>query len=136
MKYFVLFFSIILLSCNNSKKMSNLHNQVDIVGNYKIVFTAEIDNKEIATKNITINFNSNGKVNGNNSCNNFSGSYTVDENKLSFGMLMQTKMFCQENTETESIFMRNLSEVDGFKIQKDMLILLRENTHLIEAKKQ
>ena len=48
---------------------------------------------------------------------------------------MSTRKFCQETAEIETTFMRNLTEVDSFKIQEEVLILLRGNTHVIEAKK-
>ena len=133
MKYFLIFFSLLVASCNNSKNISNSSKDVNLVGNYEVISMSEIEN--ISNKNITINFSADGKVNGNNSCNNYGGSYKVDDNKLSFGMMMSTKMFCQENTEIETIFMQNLSDVDGFKIHKDVLILLKRNTPIIEAKK-
>ena len=49
--------------------------------------------------------------------------------------MMSTKMFCQENAKIESAFMSNLTDVDGFKIHEDVLILLRGNTQVINAKK-
>ena len=136
MRYSVLFFAVILFSCNNSKKSMNYsYEKSDLVGNYEVIFVAEIEDEDIADKNITISFNEDGKVNGNNSCNNYGGNYNVDKNKLSFGMMKSTRKFCQENAEIESTFMRNLNEVDSFKIHKDVLILLRGKTQVIEAKK-
>ena len=133
MKYLMFFISLIMVSCNNSKSTSNSSKDINLVGNYEVVFMAEIE--DVATKNITINFNTDGKVNGNNSCNNYGGDYKTDKNELSFGMMMSTRKFCQEKAEIETIFMRNLTEVDGFEIKEDVLILLRGNTHVIEAKK-
>ncbi len=136
MRYVILFFSVILFSCNNSKKSMNYsYEKSDLVGNYEVIFVAEIEDEDIADKNITISFNEDGKVNGNNSCNNYGGNYNVNKNKLSFGMMKSTRKFCQENAEIETTFMRNLTEVDSFKIHKDVLILLRGKTHVIEAKK-
>ena len=136
MRYLILFFSIILFSCNNSKKSKDYsYEKSDLVGNYEVIFVAEIEDEDIDDKNITISFNEDGKVNGNNSCNNYGGNYNVDKNKLSFGMMMSTRKFCQENAEIETTFMRNLTEVGSFKIHKDVLILLRGKTQLIEAKK-
>lgn len=135
MKYLILFFSVIIVSCNNSKSTNNSLKDFDPVGDYEVIFMAEIEDEGIADKNITINFKADGKVNGNNSCNNYGGDYKVDNNKLSFGMMMSTRKFCQETAEIETTFMRNLTEVDSFKIQEEVLILLRGNTHVIEAKK-
>ena len=122
-----------MVSCNNSKSTSNQSKEVNIVGNYEVIFVADIE--YVVNKNITINFSSGGKVSGNNSCNNYGGDYKVENNKLSLGMMMSTRKFCQETAEIETTFMRNLTEVDNFKIQEGVLILLRGNTHVIEAKK-
>ena len=124
-----------MVSCNNSKSTSKSSKDIGLVGNYEVIFMAEIEDEGIADKNITIIFNADGKVNGNNGCNNYGGDYKVENNKLSFGMMMSTRKFCQETAEIETTFMRNLTEVDSFKIQEEVLILLRGNTHVIEAKK-
>ena len=50
-------------------------------------------------------------------------------------MMKSTRKFCQENAEIETTFMQNLTEVDSFKIHKDVLILLRGETQVIEAKR-
>ena len=115
--------------------MNYSYEKSDLVGNYEVIFVAEIEDEDIADKNITISFNEDGKVNGNNSCNNYGGNYHVNKNKLSFGMMKSTRKFCQENAEIETTFMQNLTEVDSFKIHKDVLILLRGETQVIEAKR-
>ena len=51
-------------------------------------------------------------------------------------MMRSTRMFCQENAEIETTFMRNLTEVDGYKFHKDILVLLRGKTHVVEAKRK
>ena len=124
-----------MVSCNNSKSRNDSSKGNNLVGNYKVIFIAEIEDGGIADKNMTINFKADGKVNGNNSCNNYGGDYKVDNGKLSFGLMMYTRKFCQETAEMETTFMRNLTEVDNFKIQEEVLILRRGNTHVIEAKK-
>lgn len=135
MKYLVLLLSLALVSCNNSKNMSNSSKDINLVGNYEVFFISEIENEDVFAKKITINFNVDGKVNGNNSCNNYGGEYKIDDNKLSFGMMMSTRKFCKQNAKIETTFMRNLTEVDSFEIKEDVLILLRGNIRVIEAKK-
>ena len=124
-----------MVSCNNSKSMSDSFKGNKLVGNYEVIFMTEIEDEGIADKNITISFNSDGKVNGNNSCNNYGGEYRVAHDTLSFNMIMSTRKFCKQNAKIETTFMRNLSEVDNYKIDEDVLILLLGNTQLIEAKK-
>lgn len=135
MKYLILFVSLMMMSCNNSKNINTSTKDMNIVGNYKVIFMAEMVDLDVASKNITINFNADGKLNGNNSCNNYGGDYKKDKNKLSFGMMMSTRKFCRENAKIETAFMRNLTEADSYKIEDDVLILLQGNTQKIKAKK-
>ena len=135
MKYLVLFWSLVIIACNHPESMSNSADKSNVIGSYKVTFIANNEVSNISDKNITINFKPDGKVNGNNSCNNYGGNYKIDKDKLSFGVMMSTKMFCQENAKIESVFMSNLTDVDGFKIHEDVLILLRGNTQVIKAKK-
>lgn len=63
------------------------------------------------------------KVTGYGGCNSFFGSYTYDENTLSFSQLAATKMFCADTTEMENMFMKSLAEVSGYKINGQILHL-------------
>lgn len=124
-----------MTSCNNSKNSSESSNETSIAGDYEVIFMAEIEDVDIKSKNISISFNEEGNVNGNNSCNNYGGDFKLENDKLSFDMMMTTRKICQENAEIETTCMRNLTEVDGYKIQEDVLVLLRGKTHVVEAKR-
>lgn len=68
-------------------------------------------------------FGTDGRVNGGNGCNNYGGSYTLEDNgKLTFGQMMSTKMFCPGTGE--GTFMKALREVNVAKVEKDKLVLL------------
>jgi heat shock protein HslJ len=58
------------------------------------------------TTAFTLMFTSDGTVKGTTDCNAFSGSYKIDNSKLSFGPLASTKMFC--NGSQEEVFMKSL----------------------------
>lgn len=60
----------------------------------------------------TITFNEDGKFNGTTDCNNYFGEYTLDGNKLTFGGMASTKMYCQDSQEND--YTSALSEVDQF----------------------
>lgn len=43
----------------------------------------------------SIEFNSDGRMNGNVGCNSFNGGYTLDGDTITFGPIMSTMMFCE-----------------------------------------
>ena len=69
----------------------------------------------------TITFGEDGKVTGTTDCNNFFGSYTVQDNLISFGDLASTKMYCEGSQESD--FLRYLGEVQSFLIVGNQLVL-------------
>lgn len=70
----------------------------------------------------TITFNIDGNINITTDCNNGFGSYEITDNKMSFGPMGSTKMFCEGSQEDE--FFKSLSEVDNyFFTDKNELVL-------------
>lgn len=53
-----------------------------------------------------------GKISASTDCNSISGAYTVDDNKLSFGKLASTRMYCQDSQEAD--FLKTLEETSSF----------------------
>lgn len=71
----------------------------------------------------TITFNEDGSFDGETDCNNFFGQYEREGNKISFGPIAMTRMYCEDSQESE--FTQSLSEVDQFMFdENDNLILL------------
>ena len=64
-------------------------------------------------------------VSGKGDCNSLNGKYTMaaSDNKLSFGMLVSTRMFCQQQ-DKEDQFMQMLGKVDSYDVDGDLLLLL------------
>jgi heat shock protein HslJ len=54
-------------------------------------------------------------------CNSFSGSYTLEGNKIHF-TLVSTKMFCNEMMEVEDYLFKTLTQVE-YNIEGDLLTL-------------
>jgi heat shock protein HslJ len=70
---------------------------------------------------ITMRFED-GKVNGNAGCNNFFGSYEIEDGNISFGPLGMTMMACDEVVMVqETEFLRSLESVGQFEISGNML---------------
>lgn len=84
-----------------------------------------IDSGEFA-KIPELNFDkAEGRVSGNSGCNSMSGSYSINEDKIKFGPIAQTKMACQGVGEGK--FMTLFNTVQKFKLQGDKLKLYDGN---------
>ena len=86
----------------------------------------------------TLSFNEDQKVAGNASCNNFFGNYTVEGNKLSFGPLGSTQMFCalpEGSADQESAYLAALESATGYRSEDGKLLLVdaSDNTVLVFA---
>ncbi len=72
------------------------------------------------------------RVSGNDGCNNFFGSYTLDEDSLKFGMLGSTRMACPHIEGFEMIFNTMLSITTRYLIDGNKLELY-DNDKLIAS---
>lgn len=71
----------------------------------------------------------NGKVFGNNGCNQLNGGVEVEGESLTFGQMVSTKMACQGNMESR--FMDALQQVNRYTVRQGELMLLSENDTLM-----
>lgn len=74
------------------------------------------DGKKVEPKKpgkFTITFSTDGKVSGTTDCNSFGGNYTVTDNKISFGDMFSTKMYCEGSQESD--FMNLLGDTASFR---------------------
>jgi heat shock protein HslJ len=70
---------------------------------WKLTYYGEVEAQTPAADGIDtqIDFGSDGKVSGTVGCNRFSGSYTQQDDQITFGPLMATKMACPELPMTQ-----------------------------------
>lgn len=68
----------------------------------------------------TLNFNSlQNNVSGTAGCNNYSGTVTVEANKIKFGENMAvTKKMCAEGMEGERLFLETLPKINSYSISE------------------
>ena len=64
-----------------------------------------------------------GQMRGNVGCNGFGGEYTVDGNKIKFGPVMSTMMFCEAVADQESSTLTVLREEAAFILNDDRLAI-------------
>lgn len=77
---------------------------------------------DVSSLGLTVNFDGErvtGKV-----CNNLTGPYTVEDNKIKFGAVAMTKMFCEGLPgEVESAFAADLSDGMAVGADEESLVL-------------
>lgn len=74
----------------------------------------------------TLTFEADGSFHGTTDCNSFFGSYQLEDNRLTFGPIGQTKMFCQDSQESE--FLQSLSAVDSWMLDEatgELVLLIK-----------
>lgn len=86
---FALLALLILSACSSG-------NSASVTGTWKLVSYGSASNQTPATADVdtSIEFKD-GQVNGNVGCNGFGGDYKVDGDRLTFGPIMSTMMFCE-----------------------------------------
>jgi heat shock protein HslJ len=132
MKTQLILFSFIALALIACKDLE------DIKGSYSV---ASVDGVDMDGKGITINIEMTGtenNISGNNSCNEYSGSFTNSEgNQISLGPIIGTKIYCVENAKTETAYMNALALVKIAELKNEVLKLMDvDGNVLIKANKK
>lgn len=92
---------------------------------------AVIDNSRAS-----LQFDKNGRVAGNSSCNRYTGEYTLTGENLHFGQLASTMMACTpELMAQEQLFFKVMSAVQGFDIRDDGALVLQAGKQQIVARR-
>jgi heat shock protein HslJ len=92
-----------------------------------------IEGKEINTTKAYIEFNEkDARFGGNTGCNRMSGSFTKTDSSIKFSQIISTKMFCQDTSEVENAFTRNLEKAARFEIKDGKLYLFADETTVLE----
>lgn len=97
-------------------------------------FTGEDVAKLYTGKVPTIVFAADGKVSGNGGCNSYRGTYTLEENTVTFGPLMSTKMACP-SLDGETKFTQALSSPLQATINGNTLVFLKEGEVVMQFSK-
>lgn len=125
-----------LNSCDSSKKAleNSKKMQATPSGTYYIT---ELGDTDVLLSKITINFDeTENKVTGFSGCNNFFGSYTLENNILSFVNIGASKKLCQGNaSNTERQFLKALNSVNSFSISDNLISFLNNETVIIMGTK-
>jgi heat shock protein HslJ len=123
---FVLFLSL-MLSCGSQKQMTKndpLYNatwQLEYISGPRIAFDGLFPEKK---PELTFNKEA-SQVTGNNSCNGYSASYTMEGKSISFGEPgPTTMMFCGQG---EQQFLNMMQKINGYSFDEDGKLNLMMN---------
>ncbi len=81
--------------------------------------------KKVGT--FTLSFTKDGKVSGKTDCNSFSGEYTLNVSKITFGPLASTLMTCENSQESEFLKMLTNSTTSEVSVSTSTNTLILEN---------
>lgn len=87
---------------------------------------AQLDGEKVKSTGTwpTLRLEKTGKLSGNGSCNQFSGSYILGgEGFIQFGVLAATKKMCPETMELESAYFSVLERAVSYSVETDILSL-------------
>ena len=115
-----LFLLIGIIGCAGTSAMND---ELKLAGKWQVETIA--GSPVIDRSQAYIQFAEDGRVNGNSSCNQFSGSYTQSGSELSFGQMASTRKMCPDHfMEQETRFLEALAMVAKVEMQNELLLLL------------
>ena len=131
----ILLFSLMIISCKETKKTIKVSPNEFYSGKYEI---KSLNGNELSRKlSFTIETSEN-KISGKTNCNNYFGIYTVSNtNELKIGPLGATEMYCEEKVmKTERELFKAYNDSKKISFDGKMLTLFNEEgTLLIRANK-
>ncbi|SHI87681.1 META domain-containing protein [Mesonia phycicola] len=71
------------------------------------------------------------RISGFSGCNNFSGSFTMEDGNISFDKMVSTKKMCAEGMEFESQFLKSLEETEKFNYKGYTIQFLNEDDEVL-----
>jgi len=82
---------------------------------------------------ITLDFEGEDQVTGNGGCNQYNGSYTVEDETISFGALVSTRMACSEDalTAQEQTYVAALEASTGYVVTENQLTLMSADEQVL-----
>lgn len=112
---------VTLQSCSTQNPNNPQTFNLELSGSYTLEYINEVNIDEgFPNKRPTLTLESvSKKLTGNTGCNQMFGSFTTEQNKISFSGLGMTKMFCEG--VSESAYTKNLEQVASYRFDNDKL---------------
>ena len=126
-------FSLLLMSCDETKKVIDVAGSVQLSGAYTI---SNIGDDAISDNAPTIIFTAIDKgIKGNTGCNSFFGKYALDLYALTFSDIASTEMACEEpRMSNENAFLQALRNTGSYAIENNVLTLYSKNDRSVLLK--
>ena len=105
-----------------------------LTGKWKLISYGDASNPTPAVSNVeaSISFDEDGQFGGNVGCNGFGADYEVSGDKITFGSIMSTMMFCEETSSQEGAVLGILSDKTvNFEIDGEQLTITSKDGALI-----
>lgn len=123
-----LIFLGVFTSCSGAK--SQIASQTISKETYLI---DEINGNKISSENLTLTFDLNeNRVYGYSGCNNFNGSFIIEDNNITFGPIAATKKMCLDTSSENELF-KILQGTKTFSVENNALELSDANNTLLKA---
>jgi len=120
-------------SCDSSKKAIENNSKIQETLS-ETYFITHLGDNDVSSYKLNITFDeTSNKITGFAGCNSFFGSYSVDNNTISFSNMASSKKYCQETMAIEDQFLKSLNSVDSFSISDSMISLSGKDTVLIKG---
>lgn len=98
------FLALVIASCGSSKEVI-----AKLDGEYQL---RTLDGEDISSEDLTFTFTpSENRVSGETTCNGFSAQYTQENNVLTIGRAMSTRMYCEGRMDKEQKIISSLEDV-------------------------
>ena len=123
-----------ILSCTSQKNVGNGVTNTDLSITDKewiVVAFANEKIEQLTAEQFPTMKLSEGRITGYSSCNRMQGTYSMEKNKITFGAIAVTKMFCFDTKDIEEKYLKMLPEVKSWKCEDDKLYFLDENKQVI-----
>ncbi|MDR1878941.1 MAG: META domain-containing protein [Bacteroidales bacterium] len=122
-----------LQSCGTKKSIAQ-KPETNVSITHKEWIVVEIENEKIELsdpKRFPSMTLSDGTVSGHGSCNRFHGPYTLKDNRITFGNIVATKMFCMDTQKTEDKYMKALQKVQRWEYKDNQLCFLDDKNQVV-----
>ena len=118
------FLALIIASCGGSKEVI-----ANLDGEYQLRL---LDEEDVSAEDLSFTFiRSEKRISGETTCNGFSAQYTQENNVLSIGRAMSTRMYCEGRMEMEQKIISSLEDVARVeKNGKDLVFYSTDNRRL------
>lgn len=127
---------ITISSCKPSAEVveQSKNMQEKLSGTYYIT---QLNDTDVSSNKLVITFDeTSNKVNGTAGCNSFFGSYSTENNTITFGDIAASKKWCSKDIMTiEKQFLKSLSLVNSFSIDTNVISFLENDEILISGTK-